>query len=213
LKCKAFAFKDIKAVFTEGFNGYYFIFPSKIINEVVDYLQRKKAHGQQDFVNRIFNLRPNNQTVELYGYVDYLGLDCVIDLKTTADYTFPKYRNNWQRYVYGYCLKDTVSEVEFLCVEFPSTKSKQKTEPEIYTEQYPFDEELDIFDLCNVLNNFIGFLEENRDKITDKKIFGGDSQTADCCPLSASDRKNKNLQEPTVEIKLYQINNSEVSNE
>ena len=42
--------------------------------------------------------------VELYGYADYVGMDDVVDLKTTNTYTPGKYRDHWQHLVYPYCL-------------------------------------------------------------------------------------------------------------
>ena len=159
---------------------YDFVFPNKIINEVVDYLQRLGVHTQQAFVSK--NIKSSDgKLVELYGFVDYIGLDSIIDLKTTSSYTFPKYRNNWQKEVYMYCCD--MDEFEFVCVEFPNPNTRKedhagKTEPEFYTERYSvYDNEP--ASLAYQLRLFGDFLEDHKHLITDKKIFGGENETTE----------------------------------
>jgi len=192
LRTKEFITNDYKAVFTERFNDlsveYDFVFPNKIINEVVDYLQRLGVHTQQAFVSK--NIKSSDgKLVELYGFVDYLGLDCIIDLKTTSSYTFPKYRNNWQKEVYMCCCD--LDDFEFVCVEFP----KQATDLYPADADY-FCEKYNIYDnepasLAYQLRLFGDFLEDHKHLITDKKIFGGENETTE---------------KPITEIKIIEIN-------
>jgi hypothetical protein len=211
LKKKEFVHHSIKAVFTEEFEGssvgYEFIFGDKIINEILDYLMRKGAHSPQCYICR--NIELFDKNIQLYGIVDYCCYDSIVDLKTTGYYLFPKYNNSavrrskyedgeeykvsygskWQLYVYGYCMAECISEVEFLVAEFPTNEP-----PEIYNEQYSIDE-IDFSELTGIIRSFIEFLEANRSKITDKKVFGGENEITTKSQTS---------------IKLYSINNGGV---
>jgi hypothetical protein len=150
---------------------YKFTFPSEIINRVLDFLQNERVHSQQYFVEK--NIEVSGRIVELYGFVDYCGLDCVIDLKTTGSYKFPKYDTNWQRYVYGYCLRDSVDTLQFLVAYFDYQR-KKLVATEIYHETYSMEYE-DFSGLRAFIAEFIDFLETHRERITDKKIFGGEN--------------------------------------
>lgn len=102
--------------------------------------------------------------VRLYGYADAFKYDVCIDIKTTSQYEFSKYRKGWQRLVYPYCLTQMGFEVnsfEFQITDFRS----------IYKEEYIYDHSLAQTSLRNICEDFIQFLETNRNLITDKKIF------------------------------------------
>lgn len=109
-------------------------------------------------------LQTSKGDVELYGDVDYIEFTKAIDLKTTKNYELGKYANSWQRKVYPFCLRSEGIEIdtfEFLVTDFEH----------VYREPYPVDPLGDMMDLINITEHFIEFLEANRDKITDKKIF------------------------------------------
>lgn len=114
--------------------------------------------------------------VELYGYVDEIVRDVVYDIKTTSRYEFGKYAEGWQRHVYPYCLTES-GEMNVKAFEFTAYALKGGTSrtpvidgiqyPELYV--YNHDESREL--LRGQCERFIEFLEENRELITDKKIF------------------------------------------
>lgn len=117
--------------------------------------------------------------VELYGYVDYIGMDRICDLKTTKNYTFGNYKHYWQRYVYPFCMVESgemqeVSEFEFTIVEWKERKEKPIC-GEIFKEVYTYSHEESKQKIKEICEHFIGWLESRRDRITDKKIFGGEN--------------------------------------
>ncbi len=102
--------------------------------------------------------------VNLYGYIDQLMPFKVVDLKTTKSYKAFKYRNNWQHKVYPYCLIENGTEItqfEYVITDFKK----------VYTEIYNYDTEKDLMALKNHCEQFIEFLNEHKNLITDKKIF------------------------------------------
>lgn len=106
--------------------------------------------------------------VKIYGYSDYLLPFRVVDLKTTGKYTAFKFRNNWQHIVYPFLLNFNGSFInDFTYLIYKWTK----TGGEIYEEEYTYDETRDLPKLTDFVEQFIEFLETNRSKITDQKIF------------------------------------------
>lgn len=110
-------------------------------------------------------IETDNGLAGLYGYLDELLADTCIDIKTTKSYEFPKFLHNWQHVIYPYCLNQMGIECNhftYLITDFNN----------IYREDYRYDEKKIINRLKAELNDFIFFLEMNRDLITDKKVFG-----------------------------------------
>jgi hypothetical protein len=106
-------------------------------------------------------------TVLLYGYTDYIRLK-VYDLKTTSNYTFPKFLHNLQHLVYPYCLLQEgidLPEFEYTVTDFSN----------IYKEGYVFKPDRDIQKIVRACSQLIDFLEDHRELITDKKIFALDA--------------------------------------
>lgn len=104
----------------------------------------------------------------LYGFIDELMPTSVHDIKTTSKYSAYKFRNHWQHFVYPYCLLKNGNDIhtfEYNVTDFKKT----------YTEVYTFKEDRDIPILTSHVENFIEFLLDNKDKITDKKVFGGEN--------------------------------------
>ena len=116
--------------------------------------------------------------VELYGHVDYINTNKIHDLKTTKNYTFGNYEKYWQRHLYPYCLIESGEMQEVTEFEFTVVKWKErKNEPisgEMYKEVYIYSHEASSKALRGICESFIEWLEANRDKITDKKIFAED---------------------------------------
>lgn len=113
--------------------------------------------------------------VELYGHVDYINTNKIHDLKTTKNYTFGNYEKYWQRHVYPYCLIESgemqeVTEFEFTVVKWRELKNKPIS-GEMYKEAYTYSHEASSKALKAVCESFIEWLEANRHRITDKKIF------------------------------------------
>lgn len=115
--------------------------------------------------------------VELYGYIDELNRNKVYDIKTTSRYEFGKYSEGWQRHVYPYCLVSSGLVKEIDSFEYTAYQLKGGTSrtPIItgvqYPELYKYDHEQSGVLLARHCERFIEFLEQNRELITDKKIF------------------------------------------
>lgn len=109
-------------------------------------------------------LDTNRGNVELYGYLDYIKRNKVIDLKTTGRYVFPKYLNYWQSKIYPYCLNSMgvkVDTFEYLVTNFSN----------VFIEEYPYKPDKDIIEIKRFTEQLIDFIELNRNLITDQKLF------------------------------------------
>lgn len=116
--------------------------------------------------------------VWLYGYIDEICRDEVKDIKTTSRYQFGKYEHYWQREVYPYCLitsgkMDNVSAFEFSVFVWRD-RVGMPTSATMYKEVYTYDYERSTIKLRHICERFIEWLEANRERITDNKIFGGE---------------------------------------
>lgn len=148
------------------YNNREFTFPISLCREFADYF--KGALTQQ----RVEAILPTAfGGVLVYGFIDELMPTTVHDIKTTGSYTVGKFKDHHQHLVYPYALMQNGSDVrtfEYNIVEF----NKGGYVVDTYTETYVFKPERDIPILTNHCEEFIRFLEENRDLITDTKIFG-----------------------------------------
>ena len=151
------------------YNNRKFIFPISVCCEFANYF--KGALTQQ----RVEAILPTVfGDVLVYGLIDELMPTSVHDIKTTGSYTIGKFKDHHQHLVYPYALMQNGSDVrtfEYNIVEFNKGGSVVDT----YTETYVFNPERDIPILTSHCEEFIRFLEENRELITDKKIFGGEN--------------------------------------
>ncbi len=153
--------------FNVTLDGYFFTFPYEQVKEFADYY---KGAVTQYLCKA--PIETKNGIVELYGYIDELLPNSVHDIKTTNSYTFPKFKEHIQHIAYPYCLnasgEASVSKFEYniLCWKDGQT----------YTEEYHYVPERDIPILRNRLNDLTSFLNDNKDLITDKKIFAKDEQ-------------------------------------
>ena len=145
------------------YNNHQFDFPISICREFANYY--KGALSQQR-VEAILHTCFGD--VLVYGVIDELMPMSVHDIKTTGSYYVGKFKDHWQHIVYPYCLMQNGSDVrlfEYNITDFKNT----------YTETYTFVPERDIPILVNHCEEFIRFLNDNRDLITDKKIFAEDT--------------------------------------
>ena len=143
-----------------------FSFPVSLCCEFADYF---KGALTQIRVEAILPTAYGN--VLVYGLIDELMPTSVHDIKTTGSYMVGKFKDHHQHLVYPYALMQNGSDVrtfEYNIVEF----NKGGYAVDTYTETYVFNPERDIPILTNHCEDFIRFLEENRELITDTKIFG-----------------------------------------
>lgn len=128
----------------------------------------------QCYVQRDLAVRQGTAT--LYGYIDYATApNMLVDLKTTSSYKAYKFEHSWQRFVYPYCFRADHYDIDmfrFLVVQLKRpTKARPYFDGTVYWEDYTCVPGSDVQRLKAMVESFIDWLEANRDKITDKKIF------------------------------------------
>ena len=157
------------------FNGFDFRFDAHLCKDVAHYF---KGCIPQYTCSAI--LPTIYGDVDLYGHVDYINTNKIHDLKTTKNYTFGNYEKYWQRHLYPYCLIESgemeeVTEFEFTVVKWRELKNKPIS-GDIFKEVYTYSHEASTKALRCICEAFIEWLEANRHRITDKKIFGGERE-------------------------------------
>lgn len=160
---------------TARLHGFEFTYDRTFCEEV--------AQGLAGSVSQLFTkstIDTKYGTVELYGYIDEYLLNQVIDLKTTSQYDFLKFERKWQRHIYPYCLVENGNEVEGFEYRVIKWKGGTKFQPalsgEIIPEYYTYTHSESTDALRAMLEQFIGWLESRKDRITDTKIFAADEQ-------------------------------------
>lgn len=160
---------------TAVYNNRTFVFSYRFCCKAAEYF-----HGSASQVLVKAHLDTRYGIVELYGYIDELNRNKVYDIKTTGRYEFGKYSEGWQRHVYPYCLVETGLVTEIEAFEYTAYHLKGGTSrtPVItgtqYPELYKYNHGKSRTLLIRHCERFIEFLEENRELITDRKIFGGE---------------------------------------
>ena len=144
------------------YNNRQFDFPISLCREFANYY---KGALTQQYVQAMLPTCFGN--VLLYGYIDELMPMSVHDIKTTGSYYVGKFKDHWQYMVYPYCLMQNGSDVRLFEYNITDFKSS-------YTESYTFVPERDIPVLITHCEELIRFLNDNRDLITNKKIFAED---------------------------------------
>lgn len=112
-------------------------------------------------------LEVDGKTVELYGYIDFIKEDRIIDLKTTRAYELGKYKNSLQLHLYPFSIINAGNEInyfEFLACDFKS----------VFSEVYKVDYDLSKSILMGCCRELIRFIEIKKSLITDKKVFAQD---------------------------------------
>lgn len=166
-------FEHIKVpcIFAE-IDGFSFYFDKDFCKSIAEYF---KGSLSQVFTSAAIDTEFGE--VELYGYIDELRENKVFDLKTTSRYEFGKYSKYWQRHIYPYTLIESGACTEINSFEFTAYVLKGGTSrtPLItgvqYAEVYQYNHEQSKMLLKNICERFCQFLEDNRDLITNKKIF------------------------------------------
>ncbi|NIJ55666.1 hypothetical protein [Dyadobacter arcticus] len=98
--------------------------------------------------------------VLLYGYVDVLGRIVAADIKTTSNYQPGCYAISHQNFYLPALRVKGIRSLRYIITDFK----------EVYQEEY--DHTLDLAHQIRQIKSFCEFLDENRSKITDLKIFG-----------------------------------------
>lgn len=156
-----------------GIDGFEFFFDKDFCLEAAEYFKGSIA---QYYTKGM--LETSKGVVELHGYIDYLRQDRLYDAKTTKSYTFGNYQKKWQRYAYPYTLIESGMMNDVTSFEFTIyvLKGGTKTSPLIsgtqYKEVYTYDHEQAREMLTQQCERLAEFLEENRDLITNPKVFG-----------------------------------------
>ena len=146
-----------------------------IIGEAQQPCSEERNKQQRRYVFE--NLQKTVDVVNLYGWIDELCKDVVKDIKTTKRYEFGNYAHYWQRHVYPYCLIESgdskaIKGFEFTVVKWTGgTKSNPLLSGEMYKEFYTYDHCESSALIRQECERFVEWLEQNRDKITNKKIF------------------------------------------
>jgi hypothetical protein len=145
------------------YNNRTFVFPISLCVEFATYF---KGAATQFYVEAPLSTKYGH--VLLYGYIDELMPISVHDIKTTEKYKAGKYRHGWQHIVYPYCLNyygNLVQNFEYNIVQFAATSYST------FIEYYNYVKGRDIPKLTAHVEQFIEFLEQHRELITDLKIF------------------------------------------
>ncbi len=130
-----------------------------VVDELLTYLQGATSQAYSEAV-----IQTAYGNVLLYGYKDYLIKDRIIDLKTTSQYTFPKYGTGFQHKCYLYTMRESGNNIhlfDYLITDFRS----------VFVESYNWHNNM-IGQMKAQLNNFLAFVENNSDKIINKKLLG-----------------------------------------
>ena len=146
-------------------------FSADFVKEVAEMVRWSAV---QCYVQRDMEVRQGTAT--LYGYIDFATApNMLVDLKTTSSYKAYKYEHGWQRFVYPYCFRADHYDIDmfrFLVVQLKKpTKARQYFDGTVYWEDYTCVPKLDEQRLKAMVESFIDWLEANRNRITDKKIF------------------------------------------
>ena len=148
------------------YNDREFVFPIELCREFADYF---KGALTQRYVEATVNTSFGD--VLVYGFIDELMPLSVHDIKTTGSYSVGKFKSHHQHLVYPYCLMQKGSDVRTFEYNIAELNKYNKCVG-TYTETYVFEPERDVPILRDHCEQLIQFLEENKDLITDKKVFG-----------------------------------------
>lgn len=153
-------------------DGFHFCYDEKLVSDLV--------YAVMDCMPQVFvksEIEIPQGVVTLYGYADYIRDGEVIDLKTTSTYEPWKYRSNWQHVIYPYCLlksgkMEGLNTFTYLAAEINKGRD-QVIRANLYEEEYTV-EKMDALErkIADFLSyELIPFIEDNRNLITDTKIF------------------------------------------
>lgn len=152
------SFEDCVNLVLSGQNIYKkdgFEFDPDLVNKIARKLQNNT--GSQVWIEKTVPFEHGD--VRIGGFVDYSYSDKIIDLKTTANYKLGKYAEYSQHRAYG-LIESHKPKFVYYVTDFENA----------YIEPYTNKKENHDEFLHNV-SLFWEFTQENRELITDKKIF------------------------------------------
>lgn len=155
-------FTEEKEIYTVKYKDRKFTFDKATCKTISEKI---KGAIPQYFCSADLNIGDN--IVNLYGYIDEVKEFDIIDIKTTGSYQAFKFRNNWQHIVYPFCLNERgiyIDSFIYMIVEFTSKNVN------LHDEIYKYKKS-DVYRLIEICDKLILFLEQNKNLITDKKIF------------------------------------------
>lgn len=154
------------------YNGFEFKFDWDLVHKLAEHF--KGAISQYRCETKLSTAYGE---VTLYGYLDEWQGCKISDLKTTGSYKFGKYERKWQHHVYPYCIVESgdsteIKEFEYTAVEFSKPTEKNPIiHGKIYSEIYTYDHNQCRQRLVGICEQFILWLENRREFITDRRIF------------------------------------------
>ncbi len=132
----------------------------KVAPEVIERFARGMQHAaRQVFVETL--LPTLYGPVKVYGFIDEILADTAYDIKTTSHYEFPKFLKAWQHPTYLEALRPMgIGRFVYKVTDFQ----------DCYEEEYLYRSE-DTDRLISECAQLVEFLEANRARITDRKVF------------------------------------------
>ncbi len=136
---------------------------------------KKIASKYPDAISQVYaegEIKTQYGVVRLYGYLDGLNTDTIVDYKTTTSYSVGKFRDNMQHHVYPYCIaKEYGQAIHHFIYDVAVIDRKSKQIIELYEEVYPFDAQLSEMKIRRVCEEFICFIQDNIESIKHRRIF------------------------------------------
>lgn len=160
-----------------GLDGFEFFFEKEFCLGAAEYFRNSIC---QYYTKSL--LETQKGIVELHGYIDYLRQNKVYDCKTTKRYSFGDFQKKWQRYTYPFTLIESgmmreVNSFEFTIYVLSGGSSRQPViTGKQYKEIYTYDHEQARNMLTQQCERLAEFLEENKALITNKKVFGKETE-------------------------------------
>lgn len=157
-----------RQIFSADFRGQTYEFPMSICWEFAKYY---KGALPQVFCEGVLPTKYGD--VRLYGYIDELMPFGIHDIKTTGGYQAGNFRKHWQHHAYPFCMEQMGTLVKYFEYNICEIKRLQcgAVKTASFTEFYPYLPEETRMLLTAHCEQFIEFIEANRHKITDTKIF------------------------------------------
>lgn len=157
-----------RQILSADYRGHTYEFPMSICVEFANYY---RGALPQVFCEGILPTKYGD--VRLYGYIDELMPFGIHDIKTTGGYQVGNFRSHWQHHAYPFCLEQMGTRVNYFEYNICEIKRLQSglVKTASFTEFYPYLPDETRRMLTAHCEQFIEFIETNRDKITDKKIF------------------------------------------
>jgi len=102
-------------------------------------------------------------SIKLYGYMDAIKMDTGIDVKTTGQYTFPKFDRSFQHKVYLLGANEMgihLNKFMYLVTDFR----------EYYYEVYPYEPDKFMKELAVISSDLIDFIDSRKGLIINEKL-------------------------------------------